>query len=149
MKNREVARMFRQMADVLEFQGELIFKVNSYRKASRALLELERDLEEIWQAGEIHTIPGIGAALAKKVEEYLRTGRMRKYDEILAQIPAGLVELMEMPNLGPKTVALLHKELRVNSRSDLLRVIKSGQLNSLPGFGEKKIQKILAGLKDR
>ena len=146
MKNKELAEMFEQIADVLEFQNEMPFKVNAYRKASRILQDLDRDIEEIWQAGELEKIPGIGSGLAKKIDEYLRTGRMTKYEEVVRQVPSSLIELMKIQNLGPKTLALANKELGVKTLEDLKRVIADGSLSRLPGMGEKKVQNILRGM---
>ena len=146
MKNKEIAELFERIADVLEFQGEMAFKVNAYRKASRILQDLDRDIEEIWKEGKLEEIPGIGSGLAKKIDEYLRTGRMTKYEEVVSQVPASLIELMKIQNLGPKTLALAHKELGVNTLDDLKRVIADGSLARLPGMGEKKVQNILRGI---
>ncbi len=147
MKSLEIARMFDQMANVLEFQGELFFKVNAYRKASRSLRELDRDLTAIWQAGELEQIPGIGVGLAKKIDEYLRTGRMSKYDEVLSLLPASLRELLNIPGLTPKILALAHRQLGVTTLTDLKAVIENGKLTALSGVGEQKTQDILAGIR--
>jgi DNA polymerase (family 10) len=146
MKNREIAEMFERMADVLEFQGEMPFKVNAYRKASRVLQDLDQDIEEIWRAGELEKIPGIGSGLAKKIDEYLRTGRMTKYEEVVSQVPSELIDLMQIPNLGPKTLAMAHKHLGVRDLDSLKKVIADGSLAGLPGMGEKKVQNILRGI---
>ena len=149
MKNRIISEMFEKMADILEFKGEIPFKVNAYRKASRIIKDLQKDIENIWKADELNKIPGVGAGLAKKIDEYLKTGRMTKYEEIVQSVPASLIDLLRIQNLGPKTLAAAHKELRVNTLEDLKRVIQDGSLTQLPGMGQKKVENILKGIELR
>ncbi len=146
MKNRMIAEMFEKIADVLEYQGEIAFKVNAYRKAARVIRDMQEDIEEVWREGRLTEIPGIGKALATKIDEYLTTGKMTKYEEVVGSVPAGLIELLEIQNLGPKTVALANKELGVESLADLKRVIADGSLAQLPGMGQKKVENILKGI---
>lgn len=146
MKNRIIAQMFERMADVLEFKGEMPFKVNAYRKASRIIGDLQEDIEKIWKEGRLQKIPGVGAGLAKKIDEYLRTGKMTKYEEVTGDVPSGLIELLEIQSLGPKTLALAHKELGVKNLEDLRRVIEDGSLARLPGMGQKKVDNIAEGI---
>ena len=149
MKNRTIATMFEEIADILEFQGEITFKVNAYRKASRVLNDLRGDIEIIWKDGKLRGIPGIGEALAKKIDEYLKTGRMSKYEEVTKSVPDGLMELMSIQGLGPKTLALVHKKLGVKNLEDLKKAIDSAVLESLPGMGSKKVDNILRGIELR
>ena len=146
MKNRIIANMFEKIADVLEYQGEIPFKVNAYRKAARVIGDMQEDIEEVWRQGQLTKIPGIGTALAGKIEEFLTTGKMSKYEEVVSSVPPGLLELLEIQNLGPKTVALANKELGVESLDDLKRVAADGSLAQLPGMGEKKVENILKGI---
>ena len=149
MKNRTLAAIFEGIADVLEFQGELTFKVNAYRKAARVIGDLRGDIEVIWKDGKLREIPGVGEGIAKKIDEYLKTGRMSKYQEVTKAVPEGLMELMSIQGLGPKTLALLHKKLGVKSLEDLKVAIASGALTSLPGMGEKKVENIERGIELR
>ncbi len=147
MKNRELAEIFGKMADILEFKGENPFKVNAYRKASRVIGELRDDIEAIYKQGELMNIPGIGSGIAKKIEEYLTTGRMSKYEEVTQGVPEGLIGLMAIQSMGPKTLALLHDRLGVESLDDLKRVIEDGSMEALPGLGAKKVENIKRGIK--
>src|SRR5215469_1669749 len=97
MKNDEVARFFDRMADLLKIQGENLFRVRAYRRASQSLENLGEDLEAIARDGRLGEIPGIGKDLADKIREILETGRMKDLDARLADIPAGVVELMTVP----------------------------------------------------
>jgi len=145
-KNRVIADMFEQIADVLEFKGDLPFKVNAYRKAARVVGDLQEDIEELWKEGKLDTIPGIGKGMREKIEEFLSTGKMARYDEVMRDVPPGLLDLLKIQNLGPKTLALAHRELGVNNLDDLKRVIEDGSLARLPGMGPKKVDNIRKGL---
>lgn len=146
MKNKELAEIFSRIADALEFKGEMAFKVIAYRKAARVLDDLTEDIEQIAQEGKLETLPGIGEGIAKKIQEYLKTGKMKKYEEAVKGIPEGLLELLHIQNLGPKTLALAHRELGVKNLSDLKRVIEDGSLKNLFGMGEKKVDNIKKGI---
>ncbi|HDK35568.1 MAG TPA: DNA polymerase/3'-5' exonuclease PolX [Bacteroidetes bacterium] len=146
MKNKIVAAMFEKIADVLEFQGEIPFKVNAYRKAARVIGEMQEDIEDVWREGRLREIPGVGTALATKIEEYLTTGKMTKYEDVVSSVSADLIELLEIQNLGPKTAALANKKLGVENLNDLKRVIADGSLAKLPGMGEKKVENIQKGI---
>ena len=119
MKNKELSAMFSRIADILEIKGEVIFKVNAYRKASRVIDDLQEDIEGVYETGKLSALPGVGKAIAEKIAEYLATGRMQKYDEVTGLVPSTLVDLLEIQGLGPKTIGLANKQLGVRSLSDL------------------------------
>ncbi len=146
MKNFELARMFEKIADALEIKGENQFKVIAYRKVSRILKDFPEDIEKVYREGRLREIPGIGEGIAKKISEYLKTGEMKKYREALDGIPQGLLELLDIPNLGPKTIKLAHEKLGVKNLEDLKRVIEDGSLAKLPGMGAKKVENIRVGI---
>ena len=147
MKNNSIAEIFERIANILEFQGEIPFKVNAYRKASRVIQDLQEDIEILWQQGKLRELPGIGEALVKKIDEYIRTGKVSKYEEISRHVPPELMRLLAIQNLGPKTLALAHRELKVNNLQDLLQVIEDGRFAQLPGMGQKKAENIQRGIK--
>jgi DNA polymerase (family 10) len=146
MKNKEIATLFYRIADALEIKGEVTFKVLAYRKAASILEELGEDVESLADEEKLRTVPGIGSGIASKIEEYLKTGKMKKYKEALSGIPESLLELLEVRNLGAKTVQLAHKELGVRNLEDLKKVIRNGSLVKLQGMGEKKAENILKGI---
>jgi len=146
MKNKEIAIIFSRIADALEIKGETGFKVIAYRKASRILEDLTEDIEDISKEKRLQEISGIGSGIAKKIEEYLKTGYMKKFDEALSDIPEGLLELLNVQNVGGKTVHLAYKQLGVKSIEDLKRVIDDGSLARLYGLGEKKVKNIKKGI---
>ena len=147
LQNREIAALFARMADILEIQEGNPFRIRSYRGASRAIGDMTQDVAELASAGRLTEIPGIGRGISDKIREYLETGRIAKYDEIRKGVPDGLVAILSVPGLGPKTVALLRKELGVESMKDLEAAVESGAVSGLPGMGEKKVENILRGLK--
>lgn len=146
MKNKEIAIIFSRIADALEIKGETGFKVIAYRKASRILEDLTEDIEDISKEKRLQEISGIGSGIAKKIEEYLKTGYMKKFDEAISDIPEGLLELLNIQNVGGKTVHLAYKQLGVKSIEDLKRVIDDGSLARLYGLGEKKVENIKKGI---
>ncbi len=146
MENELLAEQFERLADILEFQGENPFKINAYRKASRVLKDLSVDIREIYEKGELATLPGFGSALVKKTEEFLATGKISKLEELKKNVPDELIRLLDIQNLGPRTLAAAHKNFGVKNLDDLIQVIENGKLASLPGMGEKKVQKIKEGI---
>ena len=139
--------MFGRIADALELKGETGFRVLAYRKAARALVDLGADIETLDAEGKIEEIPGIGAGIAKKVREYLATGRMQKYDEMISSLPPGLFEMLSIQGVGPKTVKQLHDKLGVKTPAELKQAIESGRFAELPGMGEKKGANILHSIR--
>ena len=146
MRNREVAAVFSRIADALEIKGEIPFKVLAYRKAARILEDLSEDIESVAREQRLREIDGIGSGIAAKIEEYLRTGKMKKQREALAGIPESLFELLNVQNLGAKTIHLMQEKLDVKGIADLKRVISSGALASLHGMGDKKVENIRKGV---
>ncbi len=146
MKNKELARMFNRLADVLEYKGENIFRVLAYRKAARVIEELVEDVAVLNAEGRLEKLSGIGQGIAQKIDEYLRTGRMKKYEETTADVPESLIELLNIQNMGPRTLALAHEKLGVKDLIDLKRVLGDGSLARLPQMGEKKVENIKKNL---
>jgi len=146
MKNREIASIFEKMADILELKDDNPFKINAYIKAARILNDLPTDIEEIAQSCELQKIPGIGKGTAEKIIEYLETGRITKFEQLRQDTSNELIALLGIPSLGPKTVALLHKEFKINNLEDLKQVVADGRITHLPGMGEKKIENIMRGI---
>ena len=142
MKNHEISEIFSKMADILELKGENIFKINAYRKASRILKDMQDDVEYLQKSNSLKEIPGFGKAIVGKIEEYLSSGKIIRYEELKSQISKGLIKLLKIQNLGPKTVVLANKKLAVKNINNLKRVIEDGSLAQLPGMGAKKVANI-------
>lgn len=147
--NKVLSQMFSKLANALEFLGENPFKVTAYRKAAKVLEDYPEDVAEVYKKGGIEalrSISGVGEGIAKKIAEYLQTGRMKKYEEVLSQVPEGLLSLMEVQGIGPKTLKLAYNALGVRTPEDFKRVLENGSLERLPGMGPKKVENIKKGL---
>ncbi|MEW6096062.1 MAG: DNA polymerase/3'-5' exonuclease PolX [bacterium] len=147
IKNIQIANIFNRMADMLEFKGEIPFKINAYRKAARVIQDMTEDIEILAKKGKLQDIPGVGTGIAKKIDEYIKTGKITKYEEIKADVPDRLIDLLGIQGLGAKTLSLAYKELGVKNLLDLQRVIENGFLAKLPQMGDKKIENIKRGIK--
>jgi DNA polymerase (family 10) len=145
-RNQEIAGIFSEIADLLEIAGENAFRINSYRKAARIIEDLPDDVGKMLEAGSLAEVSGIGEHSLQKIEEYLKTGKITAMDDLLKKVPAGLVELLKIPGMGPKTVAAMWKTLGVEDIDGLVKALRTGQLESLPGMGAKKIENIKKGL---
>ena len=146
MKNHEIAALFERIANVLELKGENTFRINSYRKAARVIGDLTEDIEVFAKEGKLTDIPGIGEGTAEKIIEYINTGRMSKYEEVMKGVSEETITLMQIPGLGPKTVAMLNKELGIVGLGDLEKALQEGKLKGLFGIGDKKIENIIKGI---
>lgn len=145
-KNKEIAEIFEKMADILEFLGDNPYRISTYRRVANILSELNVDVQDLVKSGKIHHIPGIGASSVEKILEYLRTGNISKYEELKGKVPEDLLELMNVPSIGPKTLKLAYERLGIRTKDDFIRAVRSGMLATLPGFGEKKLQNIMRGI---
>lgn len=147
--NFELARIFGEIADMLEIKQESTFRVNAYRRAARTLESLSEDVTAIAARGGLRKIGGIGASLAEKIDEYLKTGKVAYHDQFLTELPHGLSELMTIPDVGPKTALLLYQRLGVTTVDALEEAARAGRVRALPRMGAKTEQNILAGIARR
>ncbi|RMH03569.1 MAG: DNA polymerase/3'-5' exonuclease PolX [Aquificota bacterium] len=145
-KNKEIAEIFEKMADILEFLGDNPYRINTYRRVAQVLSELQESVEDLVRTGKIYHIQGIGESSVEKIVEYLRTGTISKYEELRKMVPEDLLELLEVSGIGPKTLRLAYERLKIRTKEDFLRAVKSGLLATLPGIGEKKLQNIVRSL---
>ena len=146
MNNAALSELFEQMADIMEILGDDRFRINSYRKVGRIIGEMPIDIEILLTNGSLAKTPGIGKASLAKIEEFVKTGTITANKQLLKKIPPNLLELLNIPGMGPKGVKAVYEKLKVKSVSDLKKAIKSGSLAELPGFGEKKAAVIARGI---
>ncbi len=144
--NREVADLLRLIADMLEIKGEVIYKSLAYRRAADNIEALGRDINDVWRGGELRAIPGVGAALQKKLDELLSSGHLSYLDDLQEEIPVGVVSLLHIPEVGPKTAKLLWEALGATGVADVERAARQGKLRELPGLGVRSEQRILEGI---
>ena len=141
-----VARALRELGTLLELEGENPFKVRAYENGARAVEALD-DLPARVEAGRLTEVPGIGEALAKKIGELHRTGRLELLDRLRAKHPPGILELLQVPELGPRKIAALHAALGVGTVAELEAACRDGRVRSVKGFGARTEEKILEGLR--
>lgn len=141
--NYEVARIFLEIAEALELRGQDPYRVRAYQNAARTILGLDEPLAAIQARGELRTLPGIGESLAAKIEEILATGHLRQHDELMREFPPGVVAMMRVPGIGPRTAETLFHELGISSVEDLERAAQEGRIRRLRGFGARSEANIL------
>ena len=146
MNNKQLADTFTLIADLLEIRGEIIFKTIAYRKAAESLIGLSRDASEYSKEGTLLEIPGVGKAIAEKIDELLSTGKLEFLEKLKKEVHPDLATWMKVPSLGPKKIAMISKELKITSLADLEKAAKAGKLRNLPGMGAKSETAILEGL---
>ncbi len=136
--NADAAELLRLIADLLDLRGER-FKPEAYRRAARSIDTLPEPLAKYAERGELRAIPGIGEAISAKLTEYLKTGRLGYLDRLQTEIPAGVVQIMRLPGIGPKTARRFWVEFHVESPAALRKAIDAGRLSGARGFGERRI----------
>ncbi len=146
MNNRQLADTFTLIADLCEIKGEVIYVVLAYRKAAESLMGLGREASDYWKEGKLREIPGVGKAIAEKIDELLSTGKLEFLENLKKEIPADLASWMRVPGLGPKKIALINKTLKITTLAELEAAAKEGKLRGLPGMGAKSETVILEGI---
>jgi len=146
MNNRQLADTFTLIANLLEIKGEIIYKTLAYRKASESLMALGREASEYWKEGKLEDIPGVGKAIAEKIDELLETGKLGFLEKVKKEVPEDLAAWLQVPSLGPKKIGLIWKTLGITTLAELEAAAKEGKLRDLPGMGAKSESAILEGL---
>lgn len=146
LTTRQVIDNFNRIADLLEIKGDVIYKILAYRKAVDNLENLGRDVEDIWREDKLTEIPGVGKAIAEKIDEMLSTGRLEFLEQLEQEVPPGLIEVLQIPDVGPKKAAMFWKQAGITNISELKAAAEAGSLRSLPGMGEKSEARVLAGI---
>jgi DNA polymerase (family 10) len=143
MKNLEIAKMFYEIADMLEVQG-VEFKPRAYRRAARSIEELNDDIAKVMGRGE--KIPGVGEAISGKINEILKTGKLKYFEDLKKEMPFDMEALIAVEGLGAKSAYRLYRELGVKSLDDLEKAARAGSISKLEGFGETSEKRILLGI---
>lgn len=148
MQNAEIAAMFEELADLLELQGANVFRLRAYRNAARTIESMTASIADIVasEPGALTELPGIGKDLAEKLVTIISSRQLPQLEELRAQIPAGVVQMLRIPGIGPKRVATLFGELKVETLDQLREAALRGDVAKLKGFGAKTAQTILDGL---
>jgi len=143
MKNSEVAKVFQDIADLLELKGENQFKIRAYQRVVRSIEHLPVEVEQLVAEDKLKEVPGVGEAITKKITELVTTGHLGYYEELKADFPEGISTLLDIPSIGPKTAMLLSSELGIRSVDELEAAITGGKVASLPRMGDKITENIL------
>ncbi|MBC8096357.1 MAG: histidinol-phosphatase, partial [Akkermansiaceae bacterium] len=146
MDKHRVAEILAEIGTLLELKGENPFKTRAYSNGARTIETMGESLEKLVAENRLGEIKGIGDALQQKITELVTTGRLAYYDDLKASVPAGLLEMMQVPGVGPKKVKMLYDELRIKSVDELEAACKDGRLAKLKGFGEKTAVNICEGI---
>ena len=146
MKNLEVAEIFRDVAKILEIKGENVFRIRAYERGAQNIEALTEGLESYIKTDKLTDIPGIGKDLAGEIKEFSKTGKIKVYENLKKTLPKGLLELLNIPSVGPKTVKLLSEELKITNLEALEEAIKNNKLKGVFGIKEKTIENILKGI---
>ncbi|RMF95658.1 MAG: DNA polymerase/3'-5' exonuclease PolX [Planctomycetota bacterium] len=148
MTNTDIAAVFEELADLLEFRGENPFRVRAYRNAARTISELPEEVEAIAGDSEraLTDLPGIGKDLAEKIRTLLETGTLPQLEELKAEIPESVLAMLRVPGLGPKRAAVLFRELNITSLDELAEACRQQKIRKLKGFGAKTEESILKGI---
>jgi len=150
VENIDYARVFEEIADLLEIQGANPFRVRAYRNAARTIETLSQPLESLLtdEEARLEDLPGIGKDLAAKVRELHETGELQRLTELRQEIPASLVQIMHLPGLGPKRARQLWEGLEITTLEELEEAARGGALEGLPGFGPTLQKKIVKGIEE-
>ena len=149
MDNAQIASVFNNIGDLLELKDEVVFKTRAYKKAARAIEHHPTELSQIFrEEGEegLTKVPSVGQAINKKVQELLSTGQLEYYEKLKGEFPEGVVELKDVPGVGPKTALKISRDLGVTNLEGLEAALKGGAVAALPGLGEKAAANILRHL---
>jgi DNA polymerase (family 10) len=145
MDNLAIARRFYRLAALMEIRGDDPFRLRSYRNAAEAIEVWPKSLKEIAEqegVAGLQEIPGVGKAIAGKVIELLQRGSFDAWDRLTAETPETVLDLTEVPGIGPKTAALLHQKFKVSSLPQLTAFVEGGGLEMVDGIGPKTAEKI-------
>ena len=141
-----MARVFREIGDMLEILGEVVYKSVAYRRVADAVERYPDDVAVLFRSGTPPKLPGAGAALTAKLAELAETGELAYHNKLRAQVPEGLLEILRVPGVGPRTVKQLHDELGIDSIEGLRAAAEDGQLRGLKGLSQRTEENVLAGI---
>ncbi|HEC69003.1 MAG TPA: DNA polymerase/3'-5' exonuclease PolX [Candidatus Omnitrophica bacterium] len=146
MENQDIAKVFREIAIILELKGDNPFRIRAYQKAAQNIESLPFSLKDPLREGRLEEIPGIGKDLAEKIKEIITTGKLRQHQTLKKSVPSGLIEMLSIPGLGPKTVKVIYEKLKISDIKSLEKAALAGRLKGLPGIKEKTEENILKGI---
>ena len=145
MSNQEVARIFNEIADMLELKGENPFRIRAYRRAAQNIEALSMEVSGLDEEA-LQKIPGVGKDLAHKIREFIDTGTIKQLEELRKEVPSGLLQILLVPGVGPKTARMVFDRLGISTVEELEQACREGRLSGLPGIKKKTENNILKGI---
>ncbi len=145
--NVRVASILEEVADLLELKEDTFFQVRAYRRVAKEISSLTEDIKDLYVRGHLDQVPGVGKAIHDKIVEILRTGELQYLNDLRNEFPAGLLQVMQVPEVGPRTAGRLYKELKVTDLQDLKAAAEQHRIRMLKGFGERTEENILKGIR--
>lgn len=146
MRNEDLAQVFEDISALLSIKGESRYRIAAYRRAAESLRSWGEAAETLSQEGRLQEIPGIGEAIAEKIQELIETGSMSFFQRLKEEVPASLLQILDVSDVGPKKAALFWKELGITTLDELEAAARAGQLQALPGMGARSQEKVIAGI---
>jgi DNA polymerase (family 10) len=146
MRNREVAAILVQIADMLQIKGDNPYKIRAYRKAAESIFHLDEDIAILYDKGRVKDIPGVGDAVAGKIGEILETGTCTYYERLSKEVSPGLLDMLAIPGLGHKSVKLIYDHLGIDNIDKLLEAGEQGKIRNIPGLGVRSEKNIIKGI---
>jgi len=146
MKNLEIVRIFRDIAQILQIKGGNVFRIRAYERAAQNIEGLSQDIEDFIKEDRLTEVPGIGKDLSERIKELVGTGKIKMYEDLKKSIPEGLLDLLEIPSVGPRTAKLLYEKLKIKNIPGLEKAIKKNKLRGIFGIKEKTIENMLKGI---
>ena len=146
MVNTEIAKIFRQISQILEIKGENVFRIRAYQRAAENIEGESEDLEKLAKEGRLREIPGIGIDLSERIKEFLASGKIKFFAELQKSIPQGLLEILDIPSVGPKKAKLLFEKLKIKNIAGLEKAIRQNKLSGVFGIKQKTVENILKGI---
>lgn len=147
--NKELARIFRQMADCYRYIGpDERFRALAYETASKTLSNMQEPVDELASDfKKLNELKGVGESIAEKIIEYLKTGKIKTFEKLKRQVPFALLELLDVEGIGPSTLRIVHDKLKIQSKEELIKALEQGRLEGIRGFATKKIENLKKALK--
>ena len=148
ISNNEITKILKEIAEYLEMKS-IPFKPRAYEKAAEAISKLEEEVTEVYKKGgliALEKIPGVGISIAEKIEEFIKTGKLKYYEQLKKSVPVDLASFSGIEGLGPKTIFKLYKKLGIKNLKDLESAIAKRKIEKLKGFGKKSEEKISKGI---
>ncbi|HSQ43604.1 MAG TPA: DNA polymerase/3'-5' exonuclease PolX [Ginsengibacter sp.] len=146
--NKELGKIFSDMSHIYQYKnGKQRFRAIAYEKASRVINDLQDDITTFTKKGQLEEIPGVGSSIAEKINEYVKTGKIKKFESLKKTVPIDMLELMNISGFGPQSLKRIHQRLKINNRDEVIKALQDGRISEIKGFGKKKVDNMLRSLK--